>query len=68
MYLRFWELMILGPAALTKIYAKCYPMQHFSVPRDLRRIIKDRFDREGIEIPYTQVDVHITNDKGYPEG
>ena len=51
-----------------KIYAKCYPMQHFSVPRDLRRIIKDRFDREGIEIPYTQVDVHITNDKGYPEG
>ena len=46
-----------------KIYAKCYPMQHFSVPRDLRGMVKDRFDAEGIEIPYSQIDVHIKDEK-----
>lgn len=46
-----------------KIFAKCYPMMHFSVPRDLRGIINERFTEEGIVIPYSQLDVHISNEK-----
>ena len=50
-----------------RIYMKCFPLKHFSVPRDLRGIINDRFTREGIEIPYSQLYVHIKNEKGYPD-
>ncbi len=46
-----------------KLFAKCYPMKHFSVPRQLREMIKIRFDEEGIVIPFSQVDVHITENK-----
>lgn len=46
-----------------KIFAKCYPMMHFSVPRDLRGIVNERFTQEGIVIPYSQLDVHISDEK-----
>jgi len=34
------------------------PMEHFQVERELRRLIKDCFDKNHIEIPFTQVVVH----------
>ena len=45
------------------IYAKCYPIKHFSIPRRLREKIKERFDENGIEIPFSQIDVHIKNNE-----
>lgn len=46
-----------------KLFAKCYPMKHFAVPRQLREMIKIRFDEEGITIPFSQIDVHIKENK-----
>ena len=34
------------------------PMEHLQVERDLRRLIKDCFDKNHIEIPFPQVVVH----------
>jgi small conductance mechanosensitive channel len=43
----------LGPSSVVvTIVAKTVPMQQWSVEREIRRAIKERFDREGIEIPY----------------
>ncbi len=42
-----------GPSeVIVTIIAKTIPMQQWSVERDLRRAIKERFNRDGIEIPY----------------
>ena len=46
-----------------KIYAMCYPMKHFMVPRHLRGMIKERFDQEGITIPLSQLDVYVNENK-----
>jgi small-conductance mechanosensitive channel len=40
------------------ILQKTPPRKYFGVQRDLRTLIKKRFDQEGISIPYPQVDVH----------
>ena len=32
--------------------AKTLPLKQWDVARELRRLIKNRFDAEGIEIPY----------------
>ncbi|TYP57427.1 mechanosensitive ion channel family protein [Thermosediminibacter litoriperuensis] len=46
----------LGPTeAVITIWAKTLPMQQWSVERELRKAIKERFDREGIEIPYPKM-------------
>ncbi|MDN5331434.1 MAG: moderate conductance mechanosensitive channel [Tepidanaerobacteraceae bacterium] len=46
----------LGPSeAVITIWAKTLPMQQWSVERELRKAIKERFDREGIEIPYPRM-------------
>jgi len=37
------------------ILARTVPMQQWSVEREIRRAVKDRFDRENIEIPYPRV-------------
>ena len=34
---------------------------------DLNEKIKERFDREGIEIPYNQLDIHIRDEQQEPE-
>lgn len=41
------------------IVIDCSPMTHFGGKRKTLREIKVLFDREGIEIPYNQLDVHI---------
>lgn len=40
------------------VMQKTPPRQYFGVQRDLRTLIKKRFDQEGISIPYPQVDIH----------
>jgi len=35
--------------------AECKPMTHWAIGRKLRKAIKDRFDQEGIEIPYPRL-------------
>lgn len=45
-----------GPSeAVITVWAKTLPMQQWSVERELRKAIKERFDKEGIEIPYPRM-------------
>lgn len=37
----------------------CKPYTHFGVKREALKIIKNEFDKANIEIPFTQIDVHI---------
>jgi small conductance mechanosensitive channel len=55
-----------GPSeAVITVWARTLPMQQWSVERDLRKAIKERFDREGIEIPYPRM---VVVDKKNKEG
>lgn len=46
----------LGPSeVVVTILARTVPMQQWSVEREILRAVKDRFDRENIEIPYPRV-------------
>ncbi|SHM17758.1 small conductance mechanosensitive channel [Caldanaerovirga acetigignens] len=54
-----------GPSeAVITIWARTLPMQQWSVERELRKAIKERFDREGIEIPYPKMIVIDEKNKG----
>lgn len=56
----------LGASGVTlRFTAKCVESQKFQVERDMNRQLKLLFDRNGIEIPFTQVVVHeaATNKK-----
>ncbi|MCF6096278.1 mechanosensitive ion channel family protein [Thermovorax subterraneus] len=54
-----------GPSeAVITIWARTLPMQQWSVERELRKAIKERFDREGIEIPYPRMIVIDEKNKG----
>lgn len=46
-----------------KITVLCNPNTHLSVRRKILKIIKEEFDKNGIEIPYTQIDLHLVEDK-----
>jgi small conductance mechanosensitive channel len=41
-------------AVVIRVVLKTAPLQQWSVARELRERIKDRFDVEGVEIPYAQ--------------
>ena len=54
-----WGVEELGDSAVVyKIVAPTVPMQHFMVQRKIRKAVKNRFDKEKIKIPYTQIEVH----------
>ena len=44
----------------------CYPWvkaeDYWTVYFDLNEAVKEQFDRNGIEIPYNQLDVHLKKD------
>jgi small-conductance mechanosensitive channel len=50
----------LGPTeVVVTILARTVPMQQWSVERELRKAVLDKFEKEGIEIPYPRM-VYIT--------
>jgi len=40
------------------VRGKCVALKHWETERAIRLVIKERFDGEGISIPYTQIVVH----------
>ena len=46
-------------AVVVRVVAKTLPLKQWEVARELRRRIKNRFDEEGIEIPYPHVKVYM---------
>ena len=45
-------------AIIYRVVLPSKPMQHFVVQRELRKEIKDTLDKNGIKIPYSQIEVH----------
>ena len=41
-----------------RVVVETEPMKHFATERFLRKEIKKEFDKSGIKIPYTQIEVH----------
>lgn len=45
-------------AVVFRLAGKCKPAQHFEVERQMRKEFKNALDKNGIKIPYPQVEVH----------
>ncbi|HET7627704.1 MAG TPA: mechanosensitive ion channel family protein [Bacillales bacterium] len=45
-----------------RIISEVLPMEHWRVAREMRKAIKDRFDKEGIEIPYPRIVTYKRDD------
>ena len=41
-----------------RIIGKCKPATHFAVARKMRKMLKEALDKNGIKIPYPQIEVH----------
>jgi small conductance mechanosensitive channel len=48
-------------SVIIRIRADCSVGENWNVERQLRRLIKNALDREGIEIPFPQQVVHISD-------
>jgi small conductance mechanosensitive channel len=56
-------------AVIVRFIAKTYPLQQWAVARELRKRIKARFEREGIEIPFPHMTLFWgTAQEGAPLG
>jgi small-conductance mechanosensitive channel len=54
----------LGDSAVVfKVICKVKAGEQWTIERQLKKRIKDRFDREGIEIPYPCTNVYMRNNK-----
>ncbi len=45
-------------AVVFRVVGKCKPAKHFEVQRQLRKEFKNALDKNGIKIPYPQIEVH----------
>jgi small conductance mechanosensitive channel len=55
-----WGVEALADSAVTiRLVAATLPARQWEVARELRRRIKNRFDRDGIEIPFPQRTLHL---------
>ena len=60
-------LMALGDSAVTaRIIVQVKPGEQFPAERDLRRLVKTRFDERGIEIPFPRRTVYVKTDGAAP--
>ena len=50
-------------AVIIRIMAKTLPLKQWDVAREMRRRIKNRFDREGIEIPFPHTTLYWGTDQ-----
>jgi len=58
--LEVWGVQSLDASWVTmRAVVKCDPGDQWAIGRELRRRIKDRFEREGIDMPYPQQVVHV---------
>ena len=58
-------LMDLGDSAVTaRVIVQVIPGEQFAAERDLRRLIKARFDERGVEIPFPRRTVYVKTDGG----
>ncbi len=55
-------------AVVVRVVLKTAPLQQWSVAREMRERIKDRFDAEGVEIPLPQRVVWHRNAPGFDSG
>lgn len=53
-------------AVIIKFFMKTIPLQQWAVRRELLRRIKNRFDAEGIEIPYPHRTLYLRSADGAP--
>lgn len=54
-----WGVESLGDSAVViKVAVLTDCMEHFGVQRKIRKEVKKTFDKKGIKIPYTQIEVH----------
>ena len=51
-------------SVVVRLVVKTVPLEQWKVARELRRRIKARFDREGVEIPFPQRAVWLRQDDG----
>jgi small conductance mechanosensitive channel len=55
----------LGESAITmRIAVRVLPGEEWQAKRDLRRLIKQRFDEQSIEIPYPRRTVYVRHEPG----
>ena len=58
-------LMDLGDSGVTaRVIVQVVPGEQFAAERDLRRLVKARFDERGIEIPFPRRTVYVKSDGG----
>jgi small-conductance mechanosensitive channel len=62
-----WGIETLGASGIAiRLVIKTQPGRQWAVSRELNRRIKDRFDAEGIEIPFPQQVMWVRNEAGAP--
>ncbi len=60
-----WGVQTLGASGIAiRLVVKTQPGEQWAVTRELNRRIKDRFDTEGIEIPFPQQVMWVRRDEG----
>lgn len=45
-------------SVIFRITGKCKPAKHFEVERQMKKEFKNTLDKNGIKIPYIQIEVH----------
>ncbi len=62
-------LLDLGDSAVTaRIIVQVRPGEQFPAERDLRRLVKQRFDERGVEIPFPRRTVYVKTEGGKTDG
>ena len=55
-----------GSEVYLKLEIKCEAGAQFAVKRKILQIVKEAFDKSGIEIPYQKIVIYQTEKEGWP--